>query len=295
MDRRINSTKIAILLGVYNGELYIKEQIESLLKQSFQDWTLYIRDDGSTDNTLKIINDFAIKIDKVVVLVDTDGNLGCNGNYFRLLSMIDSKYYMFCNADDYWFPFKIEMSYNRMLHEEEYNINKPIIVHTDLSISDKNLNIISESYWISTNTNPEKFKTYNKFGICPVVAGATMFFNKAVKDLSFPFPDFAPFFDHWISLKILDVGGVISTIHKSTISYRQIGTNLAAVLIGNENTLYSKIRSFNKVVKINIKEATMLKKIGWGGYIKYIYIKVIVIFTLRFGSNYEKEKEQFLE
>lgn len=285
----INKTPIAILLGVYNGALYIREQIDSLILQTYKNWTLYVRDDASTDNTIEIIREYEKKYDNIVLVSDLDGNLGCNGNYFRLLSVVESKYYMFCNADDYWFSSKIELSITKMKQEERKYIDLPIIVHTDLSISDKNLNIISNSYWENTNTDPERFKSYNKLGICSVVAGATMLFNQKVKELTFPVAKNAPFFDHWIALRIIGKG-VIVTIHTPTISYRQIGTNLAAVTIDSENSLFNKIATIKKVIKANVREAKMLKDIGWGSYVKYLYYKVVVLCILRLGKTYKSIK-----
>lgn len=286
MDKIINKTPIAILLGVYNGALYIEEQIDSIISQTYKDWTLYVRDDASTDNTLEIIREYEKKYDNIVVVNDVDGNLGCNGNYFRLLSLIDSEYYMFCNADDYWFPNKIQLSIEKMKEVQAENSGKPIIVHTDLSISDRDLNILSDSYWEDTNTDPERFKSYNKLGLCCVVAGATMLFNRKVKELTFPVSPDGPFFDHWMALQVVDKG-IISTVHAPTISYRQIGTNLAAVTIKNENSFFNKIATFRKVIKANVREANLLKGIGWGSYAKYIYYKVIVLFMIRFGKKYK--------
>lgn len=284
----INEQPIAILLGVYNGELYIKEQLESLLSQSFKNWTLYIRDDASIDNTLEIIESYAKAYENIFILKDDKGNLGCNGNYFSLLSKVESKYYMFCNADDYWFYNKIEISFEKMISAENKTNDLPIIVHTDLTISDKNLNILSNSYWESVNTDPEKFKTFNKSGICSCVSGATMLFNQSAKEISFPVSKFAPFFDQWMALKVVKTG-LILTIHQSTMSYRQIGTNLAAVSIGKDYSFSNKIKTLNIVLKQNIKEATMLRNIGWGGAVKYLYYKIIVLVILRVGTKYKRE------
>ena len=248
--------------------------------------SIYIRYDYSIDYSLDILNKYSVAHQNIVVINDDDGNLGCNGNYFRLLSLVESKYYMFCNADDYWFPFKIQLSFDKFLIEESKHKDKPIIVHTDLSISDINLRILTISYWESTNTDPEKFKTFNKLGICSIVAGATMLFNRQVKDLSFPVSEYAPFFDHWMALKVVK-NGIISTIHTPTISYRQIGTNLAAVSINKENKILYKFKSLRKVINMNRKEAKMLANIGWGGFPKYLLYKIIVLFTIRFGKKYK--------
>lgn len=286
MNTIINNSKIAILLGVYNGELYIGEQIDSIISQTYKDWTLYIRDDASTDNTLEIITKYEKDFSNIVIIKDDGGNLGCNGNYYKLLSLVHSDYYMFCNADDYWLSNKIKLSIDRMIKINSLNNNIPIIVHTDLSISDKSLNILVDSYWQDTNTDPEKFKSKNKLGICCIVAGATMLFNKKVKELTFPFSQSPIFFDHWIALSVAEIG-IISSIHIPTILYRQIGTNLAAVTIKNENSFINKIVSIKKVIKANVKEAKMLNDIGWGSYLKYIYFKIVVLCILRFGKRYK--------
>jgi glycosyltransferase involved in cell wall biosynthesis len=289
MNEIINNRKIAILLGVYNGEKYLAEQIGSLISQTYKEWTLYIRDDASTDNTIDVINKYAYLHDNIIPIIDLEGNLGCNGNYFKLLALVDSQYYMFCNADDFWFPNKIEISMKRMLIEESQNNNIPILVHTDLSITDANLNLIVESYWTDVNLNPEKIKNYNLLGVCSIAAGATTLFNKEVRTLTFPVIIGAPFFDHWIALQVIRKG-IIATIHQPTIAYRQIGTNLAAVSTGDRNTIINKILDIKNVLKANFREAKMLRMIKWGGLIKYIYYKFIILFKIRFTNKYNPMK-----
>ena len=78
MDKIVNKTSIAILLGVYNGALYIEEQIDSILAQTYIDWTLFVRDDASTDNTGYILKKYVERYDNIFEIRDTDGNLGCN-------------------------------------------------------------------------------------------------------------------------------------------------------------------------------------------------------------------------
>ena len=287
MTEYTNQKPIAILLGVYNAEKYIATQIDSILNQTHTDWTLYVRNDASNDNTLNILKNYAKTHPNIILCQDDDGNLGCNGNYYRLLSIVSSQYYMFCNADDFWLNFKIKISVDYFKNIEKSIAKQPIIVHTDLSISDEKLNITTNSYWEETNTNPENFKTFNKLGICSVVAGATMFFNDAVKKVTFPVPKDGPFFDQWMALQV-SKNGKIYTIHEPTIVYRQIGTNLAAVAKPENDTLFYKINNLSKVFEINKKEAAMLKKIAWGGLAKYIYYKAIVLFSLRFGKKYHQ-------
>lgn len=276
-----SNNTIAILLGAYNAEKYIAEQIESVINQTYKDWILYVRDDASQDKTKDIIEHYATIDSRIVVINDMYGNLKCNGNYFHILQLIDSEYYMFCNADDFWLPNKIEISYKRLKEIEEKNLDKPIIVHTDLSITDEKLNIIYKSLWDYDKIIPEQYANYNDIGVCCIVAGATAIFNKNVKDITFPVHPNAPFFDHWMALQTTKNGGIISSVHQPLIYYRQIGSNLAAIVMGEENSVKNKLKNITKVISVNLKEANMLKSIGWGGYIKYIYYKSKLIFKTR--------------
>src|SRR5574344_633773 len=89
---------IDILLSTYNGELYLREQLESLVSQSEQEWILYIRDDGSTDGTLNIIHDFCSRFpSKIQLLADDFGNIGVIKSFELLLRSSRHEYIMFCD------------------------------------------------------------------------------------------------------------------------------------------------------------------------------------------------------
>ena len=100
---------IAILMSTYNGERYLREQIDSLLNQTYKDWKLYIRDDGSTDETISIIESYVNDYPDLIVLLKDDlGNLGSARSFMRILSVVDADYYMFCDQDDVWLPNKVK-------------------------------------------------------------------------------------------------------------------------------------------------------------------------------------------
>ena len=94
--------KIAVLMSTYNGQKYLDEQLMSIADQTFSKMmTLYIRDDGSTDNTLKIIEKWKKKIDIVFFQGE---NVGPARSFWKLLmnSEIQADYYAFCDQDDIW-------------------------------------------------------------------------------------------------------------------------------------------------------------------------------------------------
>ena len=98
---------IAVLMSTYNGEDYLAQQIESIQNQSYKDWRLFIRDDGSNDDTVKIIEEYQRK-DRRIQLINQGHikNVGVVRSFFELLENVDADFYMFSYQDDYWFPDK---------------------------------------------------------------------------------------------------------------------------------------------------------------------------------------------
>jgi len=279
-----NNNSIAILLAAYNAEKYLAEQIESLISQTNQDWTLYIRNDGSKDNTDNIILDYCNRYTNIIEIDRGGLNLGCRNNFFRLLEVVESDYYMFCDADDVWFDDKIELSVKRMEEINLANPNKPLLVHTDSAIYDENLNLVAESFWKTVNINPDNFLTFNQICICCCIGGSTMLFNKRVKELMFPLADNNLIFDYWIAINVVK-HGIVSTIHTPTKKYRQHNSNVCGVTVGDENSIYNKLRNAKTLFKRYKVESNMLKTIGYGSFSKYLFYKILVIIKIRFSKN----------
>src|SRR5574344_848474 len=233
MIKKINTSKIAVLLATYNGEKYIREQLDSLLSQTFTDWTLYIRDDQSTDHTLFCINEYQHKSEKIVLLENDGENLGAKDNFLRLLSVVDSKYYMFMDEDDIWLPNKIEESLNVMMQIESKGDNIPIVVHTNLKVVDKELNVITESFWDSIRFDPRKFHNVHYLSMMGYLTGATMLFNSKAKEVSFPVDIHSVMHDWWIGISVYRHGGKVISIKTPLMLYRKHGHNVTGDFIAN--------------------------------------------------------------
>lgn len=102
-------SKISVILPVYNGEKYIKKAIESVLSQTFTDFELIIVNDGSTDGTLDIINEF---IDNRITLINQK-NLGPGASRNRALKQVTGEYVMYLDADDWYCREALEIAYNQ--------------------------------------------------------------------------------------------------------------------------------------------------------------------------------------
>ena len=278
-----NTKSIAILLAAYNAEKYLEEQIESLISQTNQDWTLYIRNDGSKDNTDEIISDYCKRYSNIMEIDRGGENFGCRNNFFRLLEVVESEYYMFCDQDDVWLSNKIEISVDRMAEIKSMNPDKPLLVHTDSAIYDENLNLVAESFWKTVNINPDKYLSFNLICVCSCISGATMLFNNKVKKLVFPLANNNLIFDYWIAINAVKYG-VISTIHKPTRKYRQHNSNVCGVTVGEANLLYNKLKKSKSLFKSYKQESDMLKSIGYGSFLKYLFYKIVVVFKTRFSK-----------
>ena len=94
--------KVAILLATYNGEKYLREQIDSILKQNGVDLTLYVRDDGSTDGTIDLLKEYVVNTK--AVKLDIGKNLGVGNSFMQLLYDCpnDFDFYAFSDQDDIW-------------------------------------------------------------------------------------------------------------------------------------------------------------------------------------------------
>ena len=116
----MNKHRVAVLLATYNGANYILEFLDSLVAQTYTDYKLIVRDDGSTDDTLEIIRSYShrIKID----FIGADARLGPAKSFFELLAQAndDFDFYFFADQDDYWHKTKIERAVDKLSAEKEH-------------------------------------------------------------------------------------------------------------------------------------------------------------------------------
>ena len=135
--------KVNIVLSTYNGAKFLSEQIDSIQAQTFTDWQLLIRDDGSTDKTLDIIAAYTVKDERIRLINEGNRkNLGVIKSFYKLIKDDVADYYFFCDQDDVWLPEKLAI----MLAEAtKHDANESLMVYMDLSVVDENLKVINPS------------------------------------------------------------------------------------------------------------------------------------------------------
>lgn len=214
---------VSILMAVYNGEMYLQEQLNSIESQTVRDWNLIVRDDGSSDQTKEIIREFAGRVSQKVVLLDSDSDKhGPKYNFFALLNETQDSYIMFCDQDDVWKKDKIEKTVAKMQSIEKNAPGTPVLVHTDLEVVDAKGNTISKSFFDSANL--KKNPSTAQLLLQNHVTGCTVMINKAllsyVQNLEMPYIEASIMHDYWLAL-VAKVFGKIELLSDTTIYYRQ--------------------------------------------------------------------------
>lgn len=227
---RMHSTgKIAILMATYNGEKYICQQIDSILSQTCREWELYIHDDGSTDNTIAVVESYVEKYPDKIHLIDGKSTGGAKYNFFYLFSQVEAPYYMTCDQDDVWLEKKIELTYDKILAIED-KADIPCLVYTELRVVDSELNTIADTMSEYQSLDCHK-RTINQFILQNSVTGCTMMVNRALRDkmLRITNIDNTIMHDWWAALVAAQFGKT-AFIDEPTILYRQHGDNSLGAL-----------------------------------------------------------------
>lgn len=231
---------VAILIATYNGDEYLTAQLNSILNQSYKNITCYIHDDGSTDNTLKIIEEFIKKFpNKFKLLRYENRKHNAKYNFISLmeyaLDYTDEDYIMFSDQDDIWLENKVEIEIKNIVKEETKN-NGGVLVFADQVVVDSHLNEIYPSATRLINMKTEDYN-FKKLVFRNVAAGCSICINRKMLELSMEnmSVDDVIMHDWWIML-VASCCGKIKYIDTCLMLYRQHEMNV----LGVDNNHYCK-------------------------------------------------------
>lgn len=219
------SYKADIILATYNGARYLKEQIDSIISQSFQDWRLIIHDDGSTDATLQIIEDYKFILGDRLYLVQAESQGGASQNFNLLLTYTEADYVFFSDQDDIWLPHKLS-TLLLCLQETESKLGKdtPILAHSDLKVVDAYGNERAASFWSFQNLSPDWGSRFSYILTQNIVTGCAMVVNRSLIEISGSIPKKAVMHDWWLALIACAFGRIV-WVNQATVLYRQHENN----------------------------------------------------------------------
>ncbi|MDB5226604.1 MAG: putative glycosyltransferase [Bacteroidota bacterium] len=255
---------VHILLATYNGERFLRQQLDSLFNQTYTDFFLLVRDDGSTDNTLQIITEYQTAFPgKINILKDENKNVGAAQNFGILLSHSNADYIFLCDQDDIWMENKIEISLNKIFALENNENNIPCVVFSDMKLINENGTLISESLWNELHLHPDYF-TLNRLLIQNIPHGCTMVINRSMRDIALPVPSEAILHDHWIALLAASCGKwdhilsqtVLLRNHAQNVTRKQ--TTISDKLKRFATNFFSK-KEYEYFIKIRVSQARALQ------------------------------------
>lgn len=224
-DMERGDRMITVLLAAWNGERYLREQMESLLGQTNQEFTILISDDGSSDRTPEIISEYESRFpDRIKSLKNLKPSGSARDNFFRLLKSASDEYLMFCDQDDIWLPDKVEVTLREMKKMEKiWGKDMPILIHSDLSVTDQEGTILypSMARYQKIGVNDNRTSHYL---VENNITGNTMMINRSLKNLTGQIPDICVMHDWWLGL-VASCFGKISYIDRPLVRYRQHGNN----------------------------------------------------------------------
>lgn len=214
--------QIDILMATYNGEKYLREQIESILNQTYKNIRLIISDDCSKDSTREILEEYERKDERVKVYFQ-EKNLGYVKNFEFLLTKVENEIYALSDQDDVWLPNKIENTYNKL---KDTNSD---LVFTDLEVVDESLQTMFPSFndFMKLSRKIKKYKSdYRMQYLYNCVTGCTLMSKKKFIEKIIPIPKNYKYVIHdtWIGLNVA-LSGKIEYLDEKTIKYRQHGSN----------------------------------------------------------------------
>lgn len=281
-----NDRKIAILISTYNGSLYLREQLDSILNQTFQNYTVYIRDDGSSDETIDIIKEYINKNNNIAIL-ESNGNIGSTKSFLTLLLEVDSDYYMFCDQDDIWLDNKVEISYNTIKTAEDRSGNIPLLCYSDLTAINGEKKVLFNSMWEMRGHQerlPHSFYYLSHFND---IDGCTTIINKKAKELYKQNQNIEIIkgihHDWLIALLVSGSNGQIIPINHVTMLFRRHQNNETNPTKKYNSILAEPYRIIPYVISM-YKRFKIVRRINKISFLVFLYFK----FRLYFLQNNSK-------
>ena len=239
---------ISIAMCSYNGEKYIKEQIDSILNQTYTDFELVITDDGSSDKTIDIIHEYQ-KIDSRIKLYENEENLGFVKNFEKAISLCSGDYIALADQDDFWKRNKLEVF--------SKEIGENVMIYSDAILMDENSKLIKGGKELIRPENNLVSGHNNKaFLLTNCVSGNTIMFKKELVEHILPIPEDISFHDIWIAFIASSLGSITFT-DKSMTYYRRYSDQITSTRVKDYSGFLDR---FKKKEKIRLDEARVIAR-----------------------------------
>lgn len=246
----MENQSVDIVLATFQGEKYIDQQIESILNQTWKDFRLFIRDDGSTDGTYALLQKWHLKDPRITLMPHDHLKMGAKKNFSELVRKTTADWVFFSDQDDIWEINKLEIFIKEF---RTYAIEKtPLLFHSDLSLVDHSGHLLASSFWVYSGRKKVPKDSLNTLLVQNSVTGCAMAVNRSLINIAGEIPAEAVMHDAWYALVAAAFGKVIA-LETPLVRYRQHENNV----IGAKS--YGFLRYLTQgIKKLRIRKSTLL-------------------------------------
>lgn len=235
--------KISVVMSVYNGEKYLKEAVESILNQSFDDFEFIIINDASTDSSLQILESYK---DSRINIINNGKNIGLTKSLNKGVGLAKGKYIARMDSDDISEESRFEIEYSKLEQNPQITVVGSNVQHID-----------SEGNELEVVKYPETQEEHigNIFFANTLVHSTTMFRKLNFDNVGGYNEEFYKAQDYDLWFKLLNDGGVLFNIQKSLLKYRLHNESISIKYSKEQDKNAQKILAdaFNTILKINVK------------------------------------------
>lgn len=234
---------VLVLLPVYNGSTYLKQQVESILEQQDVHTFVLCRDDGSTDASVQVLQALEQRWPgRIERVSDTLGNLGASGNFSRLMDLAlrfeapghgPAHYVALSDQDDLWHADKLRTCMEAMQRLEQDHPGRPALVHSDLRVIADDGSEIAPSMARYQGLQVGRSSLAAQ-ALSNTVTGCTSLMNRALLETGLPVPAEAIMHDWWLSL-VASALGSRTYLDCALIDYRQHERNAIGAKAKDDN------------------------------------------------------------
>ncbi len=232
--------KVAILLSTYNGAAYLREQLESLIAQTCQDWVIHASDDGSSDDTLGILREYQRRLGPARLLIHAGPRQGFAANFLSSIRRTQGQadYFAFCDQDDLWQPDKLARG---LAWAASHPADLPLLYCSRTRLID------ADGLGIGFSPLFRRAPSFANALVQSIAGGNTMLFNAATARLLSLTPDHVPIISHdwWTYIIVTGCGGRVNYDAHPAIDYRQHGNNL----IGSNSSVRDRLVRLHRMLK----------------------------------------------
>jgi glycosyltransferase involved in cell wall biosynthesis len=235
---------ISVVLATYNGEKYLREQLDSIFSQDYSNFEVIASDDCSSDATVEILDEYSKRYNLCWSV--NERNLGFIRNFEGVMLKAGGEYLALCDQDDLWLSDKLSVLSNLLIEKDA------LLVYSNAELIDGEGVSLNQDIWTSSRTIPERCASHEVFYLNNYVTGCTVMFRRELLELVTPFP-ICICHDWWLAY-VSSYYGRIAWTERQLVKYRQHGANVIGARRLSRNKLTGKylLRQINKVNPVKI-------------------------------------------